>query len=243
MLRKALYFVFPLFLVLYFSVISQAGFWDQLGNILKSTTSKQGLSQEETIRGLKEALWVGVERAVNYLGSVENLLQNRELRIPPPPKIAKLTNFLRKVGFRKQADDFERSLNAAAANAVKEALPVFKNAISSLTIQDAKKLLRGGETAITDYFREKTSGELYERFRPIVKESLERVKVTRKYQELLRAPYAEKYLGGTNLDLEHYVTKAALDRLFKVLAQEEIKIRKDPAARTTELLKKVFGSL
>ncbi len=223
----------------------RAGFWDQVGKILKESSpqKKEELSSVEMARGLKEALWVGIERAVSYLSNVENLLKNPSLRIPPPPKVAKVTGFLRKVGFKKQVEDFERSLNAAAAKAIKEALPVFKEAISSLTIEDAKRLLRGGDTAITNYFREKTSRRLYERFRPIVKENLVRVGVTKKYQELIQNSYARNYLGGTDLDLEHYVTKAALDRLFKVLAQEEIKIRRNPAARTTELLKKVFSSL
>ncbi len=231
------------FLIFYLSP-AKAGFWNEIGKFLKNPASKEEkLRPEEMTQGLKEALLVGVKRAISYLGNAKNLLQNPSLRIPPPPKVAKVANFLRKVGFKKQVEDFEESLNVAAAKAIKTAFPIFKEAISSLTIEDAKRLLRGGDTALTDYFREKTSDKLYEKFRPIVKESLSQVGVTQKYQELIQAPYARNYINNTNLDLEHYVTKAALDRLFRALAQEEIKIRQDPAARTTELLKKIFGSL
>ncbi len=233
------FFVFASLLL--FTTPLKAGFWEEIGKILRENSSGASLSESEIVKGLKEALLVGVKRAVSYLGKVENLLQNTELRIPPPPKVARVANFLRKVGFAKQVEDFERSLNAAAAQAVKEAYPVFKKAISELTIRDAQRLLKGGDTAITDYFRQKTSPELYERFRPLVKEKLLEVGVTRKYQELFNSPYARRYLKETNLDLEHYVTQATLDRLFKLLAQEEKRIRSDPAARTTELLKKVFG--
>ncbi len=231
-----------LILVLVFFSSAQAGFWERLENILKKTTSTQGLSQEELIKGLKEALLVASKRAVSFLGDPENLLQNPDLRIPPPPKVAKVTNFLKKVGFKNQVENFEESLNVAAAAAIQEAFPVFKQGISAITFEDARQLLKGGETAITDYFRQKTSDELYQRFYPLVQKSLKKVGVTRKYQELINNSYAASYLRGTKVDLDHYVTQAALDRLFDTLAQEEIKLRKDPAARTTALLRKLFGS-
>lgn len=229
-------------MVLVFSSQVEAGLWEKLESILqKNSGPTETLNQEELIKGLKEALLVVSKRVVSFLGEPKNLLKDPTLRIPPPPKVAKIANLLKRVGLKEQVESFEESLNVAAASAIKEALPIFKEAISEITFEDARQLLKGGETAITDYFRQKTWGKLYQKFHPLVQENLRRVGVTRKYQELINNPYAASYLRGTQVDLDHYVTEAALTRLFEALAQEEIRLRKDPAARTTTLLRKLFG--
>ena len=229
-------------MVLVFSSQVEAGLWEKLESILqKNSGPTETLNQEELIKGLKEALLVASKRVVSFLGEPKNLLKDPTLRIPPPPKVAKIANLLKRVGLKEQVESFEESLNVAAASAIKEALPIFKEAISEITFEDARQLLKGGETAITEYFRQKTWGKLYQKFHPLVQENLRRVGVTRKYQELINNPYAASYLRGTQVDLDHYVTEAALTRLFEALAQEEIRLRKDPAARTTTLLRKLFG--
>ncbi len=221
---------------------AEAGLWERLEDILKKGSAPpHGLNQEELTKGLKEALLVASKRAISFLGEPKNLLENPKLRIPPPPKVAQVANLLKRVGLKGQVESFEESLNVAAASAIREALPVFKEAIAGITFEDARQLLKGGETALTDYFRQKTSAKLYQKFYPLVQESLREFGVTQKYQELISQPYLAPYLRGTQVDLDHYVTEAALARLFDTLAKEEIRLRKDPAARTTALLRKLFG--
>ncbi len=231
-------------LVLFLTSLAGAGFWDSFREILKeSSSSKSELSQEEIQKGLKEALLLALKRAVNRASEKDGFLKNPEIRIPPPPKVAKVADFLRKMGLASQVEAFEESMNHAAERAAREAWPVFLKTAKGLTLQDAQRLLRGGEHAITDYFRERTWPELYEKFLPIVRENLEKVGATKRYQALISSPQVKPYLSylGQDVQLDQYVTKEALKGLFVLLAQEEERLRKDPAARTTELLKKLFG--
>ncbi|OAG28720.1 DUF4197 domain-containing protein [Thermodesulfatator autotrophicus] len=224
----------------------KAGFWESFQKIIKENTSpskEESLTETDLNKGLKELLLVALKRTVDKTGQDGGFLNNELIRIPPPAPLDKATNFMRKLGFEKQADDFEISLNQAAEKAVKEAWPIFLETAKSITLQDVKNLFNGGEHAVTNYFREKTWPKLYQKFLPIVRENLNRIGVTQKYQQLISSPTIKSYLGyldQKNLELDKYVTEKSLEGLFTVLAQEEERIRKDPAARTTELLKKLF---
>ncbi len=240
---------FILFFILLFPVLSYAGFWEQVQGVVKEATSSpkhqtQGqsqLSEAEINSGLKETLLIALKRAVNKAGQEGGFLNNPEIRIPPPPKVARVASLLRKVGLGGQVDAFEESMNHAAEKAALEAWPVFRKAAEDLTLQDVKQLLHGGDNAVTEYFRKKTWPELYEKFLPVVQENLNKVGVTRKYQELVSSPSIRAYAGQSDLQLDHYVTEKSLEGLFKLLGEEEKRIRKDPTARTTALLKKLFG--
>ena len=213
--------------------------WRQVSSDLLSGT---GQTDTQTIAaGLKEALRVGSQRAVQKASQKGGYLDNPELRIPLPSKVEKMANALRKVGMGGQFDKLERKMNRAAEEAAADAAPVFIDAISEMGIADARQILGGDMTAATDYLREKTSDELRNRYKPIVQEKLQSVGVVDLYNSL-HDRYSKLPLApSVQFTPEDYATDRALDGLFKLLAQEEKRIRQNPAARTTELLKQVFG--
>jgi hypothetical protein len=218
-----------------------------LGNTLNNaanaaTGSGSNLSESEIAKGLKEALDVGTKNAVGAVSKTDGFFKNPKVKIPFPPEVKKVDNAVRKVGMNKQADDFVMALNRAAEDAAKSATPIFADVIKSMTLSDAKSILKGNETAATEFMKGKTSDELATKFRPIVQQSMQKVQVTKYWK-----PIATKYnqlpmTQKVNPDLEKYVTDKAIEGLFKMIAEEEIKIRKDPAARITDILKSVFGS-
>lgn len=205
--------------------------------------SKGGsLSESDIASGLKEALDIGTKNAVRYVSKTDGYLKNPKVKIPFPPEVTKVETAVRKVGMNKQADDFITSMNRAAEDAAKSAIPVFSDAIKTMSLSDAKSILNGNETAATNYFKGKTSTELAAKFKPIVTQSMEKVNVT-KYWETISTGYNKLPMTQkVNPNLEQYVTDKAIEGLFKMIAEEEIKIRKDPAARVSDLLKSVFGS-
>ena len=158
-----------------------------------------------------------------------------------PEKIRKVADVMKKVGYEKQVDDFVTSMNRAAENAAPAAASHFPDAIKGMTFEDAKGILSGGDTAATDYFRTKTSDNLYEEFKPIVSSRMNEVGVTRSYKTMMGKYTSLPFMKEESVDLDHYVTEKSVDGLFYMIAQEEVKIRTDPAARVTDLLKKVFG--
>lgn len=200
------------------------------------------LDEETVVAGLKDALRVGTENGVSTTSSVDGFLGNALIRIAIPEEYDKFASALRTAGFGGQVEELEIAMNRAAERASGEAKGVFWSAITGMSIADAFDILRGEDDAATQYFRGKTEAELTVRFQPIVDEKMEEVGLYRVYDEL--AGYYEKlpFVEQPALDLKAYVTGRALDGLFVVLAQEEKLIRDDPAARTTELLKRVFGS-
>lgn len=216
---------------------------NSLGNAANSISgSGSSLSESEIAKGLKEALDVGTKNAVGTVSKADGYLKNPKVKIPFPPDVKKVETAVRKVGMNKQADDFVVALNRAAEDAAKSATPIFGEAIKGMSLADAKSILKGNETAATDYFKGKTSSELGAKFKPIVQQSMQKVQVTKYWN-----PIATKYnqlpmTQKVNPDLEKYVTDKAIEGLFKMIAEEEIKIRKDPAARVTDILKSVFGS-
>ncbi len=199
------------------------------------------LDEETVAAGLREALRIGAERTVTRTSALDGFRGNPSLRIPVPEKLDSAARTLRKLGLDRQVDEFETAMNRAAEKASREAIGVFWEAISAMTLPDAMGILRGGDTAATEFFEERTSATLRERFRPIVAEKMEQVGIYRVYGRLMDRYTQLPLVSEPVIDLDAYVTDEALTGLFSVLAQEERKIREDPAARTTELLRRVFG--
>ena len=205
-------------------------------------TANNALSNDDIISGLKEALQVGANNAGSLASKMDGYYKNPALFIPWPQEAMKMKEKLTQMGFSNKINEFEMSLNRAAEKAAEQAAPIFIDAVKSMTIGDGLSILRGGDTAATHYLREKTTESLKVKFRPVVKDAIEKVQVT-KYWE----PLASKYnmLPGVqkvNPDLNEYVTQRAVQGIFILVAGEEKKIRKDPVARVTDILKKVFGS-
>lgn len=220
------------------------GEWlDQLG---KAGTIGQ-LTQQEIIAGLKAALDKGVDHAVAQLGRDGGFFQNVEVRIPVPESLQPVERALRTVGQGALVDEFQLAINRAAEKAVPEAVSVLVNSIRQMTFADAEQILRGHETAATDFFRRTSQTSLSERFLPIVREATARTGVTAAYKRMTENPLAavaaQAVLGRHSVDLDAYVTNRALDGLFLKIAEQERLIRENPAERTTEILRKVFGSV
>lgn len=212
--------------------------------ILGSVPTSAGLSNEDVIAGLKEALQKGTERSVDKAGATNGFWQNELIRIAFPPEAIKVKNTLLDLGIKKPVEDFEMTLNRAAEEAAKEAVPVFVEAITSMTIQDGFNLLRGGENAATNYLREKTTATLTTKFRPVVEDATSKVALTKQWNTVATAYNTATLLTGgkaVDPDLNGYVTQQAINGLFTLIAAEEKKIREDPLARTTDLLRKVFA--
>jgi hypothetical protein len=202
-----------------------------------------GTLDEATVAsGLREALQVGSRRAVDRTSVADGFWSDVRIRIPVPERAAQVASSLRSVGLGPQVDAFERSMNRAAERASAEAASVFIDAILRLTIPDAIGILRGQDDAATQYLRRTAGAELTRRFTPIVDAKMREVGVTRLYADLIDQLRAFPLVQRPELDLTDYVTSRAVDGLFVVVADEEARIREDPAARTTELLRRVFGS-
>ena len=191
--------------------------------------------------GLREALRVGTGRAVGAVGRADGFLGNPEIRIPVPDKLQKVERALRLIGADRIVDEFTTSMNRAAEAAAPVAKQVFLDAVRRMTFEDAMAILRGNSHEATDYFRGSAGPELERLFRPIVDDKLESVGATRSFNDLMRKVDDLPLVSRPVVDLNDYVTGAALDGLFLMLAREEKRIRTDPLARTTELLKKYFG--
>jgi hypothetical protein len=191
--------------------------------------------------GLREALRVGTGRAVGVVGRTDGFLGNPDIRIPVPEKLLKVEKALRLIGADQVVDEFTTSMNRAAEAAAPVAKQVFLDAVKRMTFEDAMAIIRGNDHEATDYFRGSAGPELERLFRPIVDKKLESVGATRSFNDLMRKVDDLPLLNRPAIDLNDYVTGEALDGLFLMLAREELRIRTDPLARTTELLKKYFG--
>lgn len=202
---------------------------------------KAGLGEGKIASGLKEALQVGTENTVKSTGKKDGYLGNPAIKILLPQKLKTMEKALRFMGKGPQIDDFVLSMNRAAEQAAPLAKPIFLDALKQMTFDDARKILHGGDTAATDYFKAKTSDKLTEAFTPVVEKSMQDVGVVKKYNELTGGASALQFGKPVALDINRYVVSKALDGLFYVLGQEEAKIRTNPAARITPLLKQVFG--
>lgn len=240
-IRKVTSF-FGVFLLLLILWSCQGSMNDVLNQVTKELQSQQGLSTSDITAGLKEALKIGTDNTVNFTSKLNGYYKNPKIKIPLPEEVEKYEEILRMAGLGKQIDGFEKSMNRAAERAAPEAKALFFSAIRQMTFSDAKKILNGRENEATLYFKRKTYDPLANRFKPLVHSAMAEVGVTRSYQKIENKINALPVGGLYNFNLDDYVTDKALDGLFYVLAQEEAKIRRDPAARVTEILRKVFGS-
>jgi hypothetical protein len=213
----------------------------QLGPLRKRLgLNRAPLSDERVASGLREALQVGTGNAVQLTGRPDGYFRNEAIKILMPERLRTIEKGLRRVGYGRQVDDFILSMNRAAERAAPLAKDIFWNAIGQLTFDDARHILSGGDNAATEYFRRKTSDELTVAFRPVVEQAMNEVGATRRYEELTRRAQSVPFVHIQTLDIGAYVVAQALDGLFHVLSEEETKIRTDPAARVTSLLKEVF---
>lgn len=192
--------------------------------------------------GLKEALSIGTVNAVMNVSQTDGYLGNSLIKIPLPEKAQKAAKLLNSLGMQKQVDEFIVSMNRAAEKAAPHAKSLFTTAVREMTFQDAMNILRGNDTAATDYLRSKTSDQLYKAFLPSVRSVMNEVGVTRSYKRMMDKALATRLVRREDIDLDDHVTSKALAGLFHMVGNEEQKIRKDPAARVTDLLKKVFAS-
>ena len=199
------------------------------------------LTTEEVASGLKEALVQGITNGSSQASRKDGYFKNSLIKIPFPPDAIKVANTLRDLGLDRQVDRFIMTLNRGAEDAAKGAKPIFVNAIKQMTIQDAWGILKGENDAATQFLKRTTSKPLYSSFKPVIKNSLEKVRATKYYGDLVKRYNQIPLVEKVNPDLDDYATNMAIDGLFKLVAIEEGKIRKDPLARTTALLKKVFG--
>jgi len=191
--------------------------------------------------GLKEALSVGTQRAVRLVDQPGGYLDNEAIKILLPQNVRPVEKVLRGLGQGARVDEFVASMNHAAESAAPEAETIFADAVTEMTIDDARKLLNGGDTSITEYFKSKTSVRLATAFRPHVEAAMNKNGVTQQYQGLVGQVPKMPFGNSSSLDINTYVVNKALDGLFYMLGQQEKEIRTNPAARTTALLKQVFG--
>jgi hypothetical protein len=240
--RLMLYLIPAMLLGWGFQFAFAAGLSDLLKSTQQTLSGSGKLTNDEIIAGLKEALGVGTEKAVALVSQPDGYYKNPEIKIPLPEPVQKVEKLLRATGYGEKVDEFELSMNRAAEHAAPQAKSIFGDAIKQMTFEDARKILNGSDNAATLYFEEKTSSRLQETFKPIVKEAMGQVGVTRSYQDLNAKVESLPFGKSINFDLDQYVTDGSLKGLFKMLAEEEKQIRTQPAARVTDLLKKVFAS-
>ena len=212
-----------------------------VNKVLTASGQKSGLTNSEIISGLKEALQVGAERGSSKLSAVDGFFKDAAIKILMPQEAQKVEQTLRNFGMGKQVDNAILSMNRAAEDAAKKATPIFVNAVKQMSFEDALGILKGGDFAATNYLKGKTTQSLTEAFRPVIESSLKKVNAT-KYWNTVFTTYNKLGREKVNTDLSAYVTEKALMGIFYQLGLEEQKIRKDPLARTSDLLKKVFGS-
>jgi hypothetical protein len=221
----------------------------QVGDLSPKTfpvlQQQSSLDNSTIVKGLKEALATGTERAVTEVAKPDGYFGNPLIKILLPDKVQRAADLLAAVGYQQQVNEFVLSMNRAAESAAPKAAAFFGDAIRQMTVEDARGILAGGDTSATQFFEKKIRSKLFESFKPVVSSSMDKVGTVRSYKEMMGSygtlPMASM-LGTPSLDLNSYVTNKALDGLFTMVGQEEKKIRTNPAARTTDLLRKVFGA-
>lgn len=235
------FFTLMMCFTVFLSACKSQGFLNKAKELVKGNTSTLG--NDDIVAGLKEALVVGSQKGANLLSQPDGFFANAAVKILLPPEAQKVEQTLRSVGLGKQVDEAILSMNRAAEDACKSAAPIFVNAIKGMSIQDAVGILKGSDTAATAYLRTKTTSPLTEAFRPVIESSLQKVDATKYWNTLVtsynKLPLVKQKL---NPDLSAYVTERALSGIFFQVAQEEKSIRQDPLARTSDILKKVFGA-
>ena len=221
-----------------------AGFFDDLTTVLGGVggASVGGLDDATITKGLKEALATGTTRAVKAVSQRDGYFSNDMIKILLPEKVRSTADLLGRFGFQQEVDDFVLSMNRAAEKAAPKATEQFVTALKDMSFEDARAILQGDATSATRYFRQKTGDKIYADFKPVVVANMKDASVARYYSHMKEKLESIPFAGAVgSFDLDHYVTGKAVDGLFSMLGEEEKKIRTDPAARGTELLKKVFG--
>lgn len=238
--------VLPLLLFTSVTTFAQSGLLKKASGILNKATGGTGtsaLSNDDIVAGLKEALSVGAKNSASKLSSVDGFFANAAIKVLMPPEAKKVETALRTAGMGKLVDNAILSMNRAAEEASKSAAPIFVNAITSMSFTDALNILKGSDTAATGYLRGKTVAALTSAFRPVIDTALSKTAATSYWKTVFDAyNKLPTTFNKINPDLAGYVTEKSLSGMFYQVAQEEQKIRKDPAARVTDILKKVFGS-
>ena len=201
------------------------------------------LSSSDTASGLKEALTRGAEIAVGQLGKKDGFLGDKRVRIPLPDSLRSVEKAMRTFGMKKQADELIETMNRAAEMAVVEAKPILTNAVKSMSFDDARGILTGGDDAATQYFKRTTSKDIAAKFLPIVKQATAKVNLAAQYNQYAGQAAKLGLLDEKDADLDTYVTHKAMDGLFKMIAEQEKSIRKDPVGTGSAMLRKVFGAL
>lgn len=214
---------------------------DVINTTTNTNTTKSTLTNDEVINGLREALTVGTNQSTALASKMDGFYKNPAIFIPFPPEAQKVKDYANKIGLAAQVTKFEVTLNRAAEEAAKSAAPIFINAIKGMTITDGFTILKGADNAATQYLQDKTNVELMKLFTPIVKSAINKVQVTKYWAPIITSYNKVPMVQKQNPDLTAYVTDRALKGLFKLVADEELKIRKNPASRVSDLLKKVFG--
>lgn len=245
--------LFGISLLLITPLTLQAGWFDWLSDkkeeIVEAVSSgdsgkilEVALSNKQIANGLKEALVKGADYAVAELGKDGGFTNNAALKIPMPDKLKKVESILRKLGQDKYADQFVNTMNSAAEQAVPLSLNILKTGIQNMTVDDAKNILNGSNDAATQYLKRVGSQQLRSEISPIVKQTMAKAGVTKVYKTMYdKMGFAGKYLNLDDYDIDEYVTTKTMQGLFVKIAEEEKKIRDNPKARTTEVLKQVFG--
>ncbi len=228
-MRTAKNFVFGLFFGLTVG-LAQAGALD-------------GISSGDAAAGVKEALAQGADYAVSSLGKNGGFLGNSKVKIPLPGYLAKAESALRMFGMGKQADQLVETMNHAAENAVAEAKPILTESIKKMTVQDAKGILTGGDDSVTQYFKRTSTDQLTAKFMPIVKAETQKLKLADQYNSFAGKAAAAGVVDKKDADIDSYVTNKAMEGLFKMIAEEEKKLRANPLGAGSDVLKKVFGAL
>lgn len=242
-MKKSIYLTCGLLIFCASSTFSQI---DKLkksyGNKIESPMpiSAKAISEDELAMGLKEALTKGIEKGVDQLSKPDGYFGDLEIKIPLPAEAKTVESKLRNMGQDQMVDDAIESVNRAAEDAANGAKDIFVAAIQQMTIKDAQSILSGNDNAATTYLEKSTRTELVEKFRPVIKASLEKVEATKHWNAIFSTYNKIPLVKKVNPDLEEYATNKAIDGLFIQIAKEESAIRKDPAARVTDLLKKVF---
>ena len=232
------------------SVTASAQSWKDLKDISKKAKSelkkvkkpKISFTQKEAAQALKDALNIGVEKGVSILSVKNGYYKNKKVKIPFPPDAKTISKKLRKLGMGKEVDKVVKSINRAAEDASGSALSIFVSAIKKMSIKDAIGIVKGDSTAGTDYLQEKSSSDLELAFNPIIKSSLKKVDATKHWKNVITTYNKIPMVKKMNPNLDLYVTQRAIQGLFSIVEEEEIKIRENPKKRITGLLKKVFGN-
>ncbi len=214
-------------------------FTEDVKNIFKTNI----VTENEIIIAFKQVLEISAIKSIDLLSAENTFLTDNNVTIPFPKEAQKVEQSLRKIGFNSVCDDFNQSMNKSAELAVKEAIPIFIEAIKNITFSETKKLLNGSDTAITDFLKTKTSTALISKFNPIISTQLEDNKTTKQWNKLINKYNKLPLVKPVQADLSYHVTQKAVDAIFYYIAKEETEIRKDPAARTTDLIKKVFSQI